>query len=183
MAARDWFPSIRGIMNTLFQVGKGGPQIKNNAGVIEFKNAADAAFAIARSLDPVGNDDVVNLRYFNANNAASVNIACVKMPLVRSTKVSTSSLPDNVVIVRAIIDVTTAYDASATYTLKRTGDASVAPMGVSDSDLSTIGTYAFDQILSWGSTGAGTLTATLANSPTVGASVVYIFYVTPIDIS
>lgn len=53
---------IRGTAETIFQLGLGGPQIKNNAGALEGRNAADVAFAILRTADPVGLDDAVNLR-------------------------------------------------------------------------------------------------------------------------
>ena len=45
------------------QLGKGGPRVKNNAGVVEVKNAADNAFAVFRVGDCVGLDDAVNKRY------------------------------------------------------------------------------------------------------------------------
>ena len=66
MAAGDNFEKIRGVSNTLFQMGLLGPNIKNNSGVIEIRNAADGAYEICRFDDPVGNDDGVNLRHLNA---------------------------------------------------------------------------------------------------------------------
>lgn len=183
MAAGDFLSRIRGTAATLFRLGKGGPQLKNNSGVVELRSTSDGAFVIGRVLDPVGNDDMVNLRYFNANNAAATGLTIVKMPLAQATKVSTSAIPDNAIIMFAILDVTTLYDAGATVALKRTGDPTVIPMAVADSDMSIVATYHVPQTVSWGTTGTGTLTATVANSPTVGASVIYIGYVTPTDIS
>lgn len=45
------------------QLGKGGPRVKNNAGAIEARNAADNAYAVFRVGDCVGLDDAVNKRY------------------------------------------------------------------------------------------------------------------------
>jgi hypothetical protein len=55
------FSKIRGTIETLFQLGLGGPQLKNNSGVVEVRNSTDAAFAIARAASPVGTNDLVTL--------------------------------------------------------------------------------------------------------------------------
>lgn len=57
------FDKLRGTSETAFQVGLGGPQVKNNTGVIENRNAADTAFAIVRAATPVANNDVANKQY------------------------------------------------------------------------------------------------------------------------
>lgn len=182
----SFWSKIRGTYETLFQIGKAGPQLKNNGGIIEHRNAADSAYVITRGLDPVGNNDLVTLSYFNANNAAALDLALVKMPLAFATKVSTATIPNNAIIRFAIIDVTTAYDGTTpTFAIKRTGDATVAPAAAGDTDLTTVGTYEVPQILSWGATGLGTVTATFASGGgvTVGVSTLYIAYATPTDIS
>jgi hypothetical protein len=55
------FSNIVGTTSNLFQLGLGGPQIRNNAGVIEARNPANSAFVIARGLDPVAANDLMNL--------------------------------------------------------------------------------------------------------------------------
>ena len=179
-----FFSKIRGTFETLFQIGKGGPQVKNNAGVVEMRDPADAAFVITRGLAPVAANDYVTKGHFDANNDAATGVTVVRMPLAIATKVSTGTVPDNAEIVDAWIQVTTAYDAGALFDIKRTGDAGVAPMGTGDSDLATVGTYHVPQDrVNWGSTGLGTVTATLTNIPTVGVAELFIAYVTPTDIS
>lgn len=178
-----FFSKIRGTYESLFQIAKGGNQIKNNTTALEARNSVDSAFAIMRALDPVAANDLVTLGYFNANNAAALNVSVVQMPLALATKVSTSAIPDNSTIVGAILDVTTAYDAGALWNIRRTGDATKNPLVNGDSDPSTIGTYHNPNLVNWGSTGAGTVTATLTNAPTVGVAVLYLFYATPTDIS
>lgn len=177
------FSKIRGTFETLFQIGKGGPNIKSTGGALESRNAADAAYANMRGADPLVADDLITLRHFDANNAAATGVTVVQMPLALATKVSTTIIPNNATVLDALIDVTTAYDAGALFNVQRTGDATVNPIANGDSDLGTIGTYHVPQIQSWGSTGAGTVTATLTNVPTVGVAVLYIAYVTPNDIS
>jgi hypothetical protein len=178
-----FYEKLRGTFETLFQIGKGGPNLKNNSGVVEARNNADAAFAIMRALDPVAANDLVTLGYFNANNAAAQGVTVAKMPLALATKVSTASIPNNATIVKTFLDVTTAYDAGATWLLRRTGDAGKVLQGTTDNDPALISTYSVPQALDWGSTGAGTVTATLTGTPTVGVAMVYVFYTTPTDIS
>lgn len=186
MALGDWLPKLRGTMSSLFQLGKAGPNIRNNGGAIEARNNANSAFALLRALDPVAANDLVTLGYFNANNAAAVDVAVATMPLAQVTKISTASLPNNAQIVATVLVVTTAYDGvTPTFNIIRTGDATKNPLGTPDSDLATIGTYgSYDMVTNWGSTGLGTVTATFAGTGvTVGAAVLYIFYATPVDIS
>lgn len=54
---------IRGTIETIFQIGLGGPQLKNNAGVVEARNSADSGFAIVRGALPIGDNDLVTKTY------------------------------------------------------------------------------------------------------------------------
>jgi hypothetical protein len=83
------FSKIRGTIETIFQIGLGGPQVKNNAGAIEARNAGDSAFAVARAATPVGDNDLTTKAYvdkmaskpipaalqFNGNSALPSNSA------------------------------------------------------------------------------------------------------------
>jgi hypothetical protein len=180
----SFFSKIRGTIESLFSIGIDGPQIKNNAGIIEFRDDTDAAFVIARGLAPVGDNDLVTKKYHDDNNASANGLTIVKMPLALATKVSTAAIPNNAIISWAVLDVTTAYDtASPTFEIERTGDATVVVHGTSDSNLKKIGQYEVPQVTDWGVTGLGTVTATLTGSPTVGAADIYIAYSIPTDIS
>jgi hypothetical protein len=178
-----FFQKLRGTFETIFQIGKGGPNLKNNSGAIEARNNADNAFAILRALDPVAANDLVTLGYFNSNNAAALDVAVVKLPLLLANKVSSVAIPNGATIVDAVLDITTGYDAATTWTFKRTGDASKVLQATSDNDPTVVGQYSVRQILDWGSTGAGTVTATIGGTPAAGAATLYIFYATPTDIS
>lgn len=61
------YTKIVGTVSNLFQLGRRGPQLKNNSGVVEHRNAGDSAFVIARGADPVGNDDFVTKRFGDTN--------------------------------------------------------------------------------------------------------------------
>jgi hypothetical protein len=84
----DFFQNLRGIIGNLFQLGLGGPNLKNNAGAIEARNAGDSAFAIMRVASPAADNDVANKQYvdtmagativtdqFNGNNPLPANTA------------------------------------------------------------------------------------------------------------
>jgi len=57
------FKKIRGTLETIWQLGLGGPNIKNNSGVVEMKNSDDSALAVIRFATPVADTDGVNKIY------------------------------------------------------------------------------------------------------------------------
>lgn len=75
---------IRGTFETLFQLGKGGPQLKNNAGVIEHRNSADTAYVVTRGADPSIADDLVTKRYGDANYAGASSAVALSQHVVAS---------------------------------------------------------------------------------------------------
>ena len=50
---------IRGTIETLFQLGLGGPQLKNNSSVIEARNSTDAGFVVVRGATAISGNDLV----------------------------------------------------------------------------------------------------------------------------
>lgn len=69
-----FFSKLRGTFSSIFQLGKTGPNLKANGSVIEHRDNTDAAFVIARALDPVAANDLVTLQYLRANNRLSMTI-------------------------------------------------------------------------------------------------------------
>jgi hypothetical protein len=64
-----------GTVVTTFQLGIGGPKLKNNGGVVECKNAADLVLVPLRAGDPVGLTDVVTKQWGLLNLAGGVGAA------------------------------------------------------------------------------------------------------------
>ena len=62
------FGTFRGILNSLFQLGKGGPQLKNAAGAIEARDAVDGAYAVVRGASPSGASDFATKGWTVASN-------------------------------------------------------------------------------------------------------------------
>lgn len=54
---------LSGVIGGLFRLGSGGPQLKNNAGAIEARNAGDTDYAVFRAGTPLGAADAVPRSY------------------------------------------------------------------------------------------------------------------------
>jgi hypothetical protein len=89
---------IRGTIETAFQLGLGGPQLKNNAGAIEARNAGDSAFAVVRGGAAVADNDLTTKQYvdtlfsrsvvsaqFDGNNAIPANTGTERFLIVTTT--------------------------------------------------------------------------------------------------
>jgi hypothetical protein len=77
---------IRGTQELLFQLGLGGPNLKNNAGAVEARNAGDTGFVVARGASPVGDNDLVTKAY--ADTLATRSIVTAQIS-------GASALPNN----------------------------------------------------------------------------------------
>lgn len=84
----SFFDKVRGTFETLFQLGKAGPQLKNNAGAIEARNAADSAYVNARGADPAIADDLVTKRYGDANYGGGGTSLINTVPVSTTTTVA-----------------------------------------------------------------------------------------------
>lgn len=54
---------IKGTIESTFQLGLGGPVLKNASGAVEARNSADTGYAIVRGATPVGDDDLTTKMY------------------------------------------------------------------------------------------------------------------------
>lgn len=94
---------IRGTIETAFQIGLGGPNLKANGAVVEARNAGDSAYAIMRGASPVGNNDLTTKQYvdnlatrfviagqFDGNNALPSNTSTERYLVVTTTGANAS---------------------------------------------------------------------------------------------
>jgi len=63
------FSKIKGTFETLFQLGKSGPNFKSNSGVLESRNANDTDYAKHRFADPAGDNDGVSRQFYYSEHA------------------------------------------------------------------------------------------------------------------
>src|ERR1700682_2135529 len=89
---------IRGTQELLFQIGLGGPNLKNNGGAIENRNAGDSAFAVARGATPVADNDLTTKAYVDTLATRSIVTAQIS---------GASALPTNTGVEHFIVVSTT----------------------------------------------------------------------------
>lgn len=92
------FKKIRGTIETIWQIGRSGPNIKDNSGVVEIKNSDDSALAVIRFATPVADTDGVNKLYADS---------IVKPVRILRQADCTSALPNNTAV-RGWVVVSTA---------------------------------------------------------------------------
>jgi hypothetical protein len=66
------FSKLRGTIESIFQVGINGPNLKGNAGALEARNAADSNFAVMRGAAPVGNNDLATKTYVDTLSSRTI---------------------------------------------------------------------------------------------------------------
>ncbi len=99
----DLHKKIRGIIGSILQIGIDGPNIKNNSGVVEIKNADDSALARLKAATPTDDSDVVTKKYADSAERAMV---------VKRQADCSSALPANTGV-RGFVVVTTAGTGAA----------------------------------------------------------------------
>ncbi len=171
--------SLSGIISASLVIGGGTAntfRLKANGTVMEARNAADSAYVIVRGLDPVGANDLVTLSYAQTNFDTSGSVRTIAITLALATANSTTTFIAGCRVIDAWLDVTTAYDANATWALGIAGTTSKF-MATTDNIPGTINLYTKTQYTAQAT--AVAFLATLANVPTVGAATALAFYTTP----
>lgn len=171
------FSKLRGTIETLFQIGLGGPQIKANGAALEMRDPTDAAFVITRGLDPVAANDYATKNYTDSG-AQGGAIREVRYAIgTGASQPSATTIPANVQIVYSEVEVTTPYSAGATIAVGQTGSTSLL-QGTTDDNPQSAARYAVDQDTAWGAT-PRTVLATIGGAPAAGAGFVIVRYATP----
>lgn len=174
------FDKLRGTLETIFQLSLGGPNVKNNAGVVEMRSADDSAFVITRGLDPLAAQDYVTKTYGDTNYGGGAGGAAeqlIRFAVGLATVASVTQIPAFARVTKSRVEITTAYDNAAKLDI---GKSFVSPNSVqtqNEMDETLIDAYAKEQDLDWG-VGAATVNATISGGvPTVGAAIVTVWYV------
>jgi hypothetical protein len=169
---------IDGITKNLFRLGLGGPQLKNNSGVVEHRNNDDSGFAIARAADPIGNDDLVNKGWLETNYGGEMRTLRISITSGDApSKSSTKQIPANAIVLTTEVDIDTPFDNAATIEIGYTGTTN-ALMATTENDPLTAGNYRKEEAIAWDSSDRAVL-VTIANAPTVGAGTVTVTYTEP----
>jgi hypothetical protein len=91
----SFFQKIRGTIESLFQLGLGGPQLKNNAGVIEARNPADSNFVVVRGDTPVLPNDLVTKNYVDTHVIAATKRGQFLVSINGTTFIAASPVIDD----------------------------------------------------------------------------------------
>lgn len=140
----NFFQVLRGTFSDLFQLGKGGPNLKKSGSAIEARNNADAAYAVMRGATPVASNDLTTKAYVDAG-AGGAGIQIVRLAITSATTTldSTTALPATAEILRVRTIVTTPFSAGATIELDMHptvgGDTVLQP--TTENDATTAGAY------------------------------------------
>lgn len=170
------FSKLRGTIETIFQIGLGGPQLKNSSGVVEARNSVDAAYAIVRGATPVGADDLTTKAYVDANSAGGA-IKQIRFAIGTSTVSSSTQIPANAVVSDCQVKITTPYSGGATISVGRTGATSLL-VATTDNLPQSTDTFDLPQDTAWGASPLAVL-VTIGGSPGAGAGVVIVNYSLP----
>lgn len=152
--------------------------LKNNGGVAEFRNNADAAFIVTRGADPVGVNDFVTLGYFNTNPPAGTT-AVVRFTITAAggaTQDSVTSIPAGNRIFEAREEVVTPWSAGTTVNVGNTATPNLL-IATADVDEESADTYVIPQDTAWPINSV--VRATVGGAPGVGSSIITVFFATP----
>jgi hypothetical protein len=168
---------IRGTTETIFQIGLGGPQVKNNAGNIEARNAADAGFVIGRGATPVAANDWATKAYVDAGAViADGAVQEIRFAITNAAaQNSVTQIPNNAIVVDAELDIVTPYSGGATITVGNAGSPALL-MAAGDSNPQAAGLYQDHQDTVY-TGGPATVLVTVAGAPAAGAGFCIVRYV------
>lgn len=172
------FSKLRGTIETIFQIGLGGPQIKNNSGVIEARDSADAAFVKVRGLDPAAANDFVTKGYADTNYSVTGAVREIRFATDNTaSQSSATSIPANARIVESEFVVSTPYSGGSAVAFGRTGSTSLI-MATTDNLPTVANTYQVPQDTAFGGS-ALPLLVTVTGAPAAGVGVAIVRYTVP----
>jgi hypothetical protein len=167
---------IRGTIETIFQLGLGGPQLKNNAGVIEARNPTDAAYVVVRGLDPVAANDFATKNYVDNGSGGQLNEVRYALG-TGAAQSSVTVLPAGSYVRRAALSITTPYSGGANISLGQAGSVSLLA-ATTDVNPQAVGMYELSLDVPWGAAPLAIL-ATITGAPAAGVGVVIVEWCTP----
>jgi hypothetical protein len=171
------FSKIRGTIEQIFQLGLGGPQLKNNAGNIEAQNPTATGFVIVRGATPVAANDLATKAYVDSGAVvADGGVQEVRFAITTTAaQNSVTQIPNNAIVISTELDITTPYSGGATITVGNAASPA-SLMATTDNNPQAIGLYQSmeDQALTGG---PGTVLVTIAGAPAAGAGFAIVRFV------
>ena len=168
---------LRGTIETILQIGLGGPQVKNNGGNLEMRNPTDTGFVIARGATPVAANDLATKAYVDSGAViADGGVQEIRFAITNAAaQNSTTQIPNNAIVVDAELDIVTPYSGGATITVGNAGTPALL-MGTGDNNPQAAGLYQVHQDTSY-TGGPATVLVTVAGAPAAGAGFCIVRYI------
>lgn len=173
----DLYKKMTGVVDQImqFRSGDGALLKEDGAGILQSRDSGDAAFAKFQAADPTVDDDLVTLRYHNANPSAG-GVTQVRFALALVTASSVTLIPATAQVVKSQVEITTPYSAGGTIDI---GDGTTVDLIHDQTEIkeTKAGAYQVEQDTAWP---LGTaVTATVGGAPAAGAAIVSVWYVIP----
>jgi len=181
MAFREKLTSIIGSILRIGTTTASRIAIKNNAGVMEARDNADAAYINVRGADPVIDDDLVTLRYFNAVPPAG-GVAVIRYTVTFSggaAQDSVTSMPAGARVLEAREEVTVTWNGVGASVNVGDTTTPAAFIATADVDLTTADLYAFPQDTAVTGPSVVRSTVTAGAGATQGTSIITVFFAVP----
>lgn len=167
------FSKIRGTIEQIFQIGLGGPQLKNNSGILEVRNSDDTNYSVVRAATPVNDHDVVTKAYLG-EQLVTGSVRSVRIELTTAaTQTSTKEIPANAVVLRTRVNIVTPFSVGTLISVGRTS-AMTMLQAPTDNLATQAGVYEVPQETSWLT--AGAVEVNIDGTPNVGDGFVVVEY-------
>ena len=123
------------------EVGKDGPRIKDNSGVVEIKDNTDSALAVIRGADAIGSTDLVTKSQLDAIDT-SIKYVTVDFAYDSSSPLNIgSALPANATVLRSRVKVDTTFDGTTPTLAIGISGSTTDIMSTTDNNLQTATLY------------------------------------------
>lgn len=104
------FSDARGTYNPSFQLGRGGPLLKGEGGVVKARSAGDDALARVQVADPVALEDAVNRKWAQDNLTAPTGmVRTIAVTLNEGTATSATTVPQNARVLGVKVNVSVPF--------------------------------------------------------------------------
>jgi hypothetical protein len=171
----SFYEKLRGTIETIFQIGLGGPQLKDNAGNIDARDPADAAYVNVRGLDPLIPQDLTTKFYVDSIATPANTQRTIRIPIALATvsSVTALSLTDRVFDCRVEIVTPYVFPVAGAITVGQAGSPTIFQVGT-DNDPLVASTYDVPQDTA--AVAAASVLVTISGAPTAGSGFVVITY-------
>lgn len=159
---------LLGTVGQFLRIGRTGPRLKNSSGALDVRTPTDSAYAVVRAATPVAANDV------DIKSRTDGAIRCVKATAGTSTAYSTTSIPTNARVMRAELEITTAYSVGAIIALGYINDANalLSTTNISNSQGLTMYGKNIDHV--WPT--AAAVQIFISGAPATGACTAKVYY-------